>query len=469
MKRLSLVCLLLFSVPVLAQEPDQTPNTQPVLTLEDALKQAQKASPSAREQAAKVRKAEWQQFRADYAWAPKIQSTFAFSLVPAQAEIDDFSSNWDQYLDFQFGPYLRNDTRVIVPLYTFNRIGVAQDLAQIGVDVARLQEAEATFDTTFQVKRAYFTAQLSTAFAAILKEGEDIIKPKLQEMTEAREFGDASFSTEDYRKLQIFDAEFDGRVLDNQKLGDLAVDGVAYFTANTSEFRIPALSEDDELPRLEPLQTYEELARLHRTDLKLLAKALEARGLAVEKAKADFYPNFVFAASFGFGWSTEELALKEVCRRPSAGAECVDTSDLYARPYSNALDFLSFTVGLGLEWNIDVVQTYGKYKEADAELAETLAQRDRATGAIALDIRRLYSDAQIAFRKAETNARRLDAARRWRDQFGLSVKSAGADIAKGIDPLKAFFEARVALLQARYEYLVARAALAKGIGLHELP
>ncbi len=484
MNRIALL-LLLVSAPALAQDiakekpkaevvPVKEPAVKkpaenaPTLDLATALKLARTASPASREQAAKIRKAEWQQFRAEYAWAPKIQSTFGFSLVPSDAVVDDFGNSLDQYVNLNFGPYLRNDTKMLIPLYTFDRISIAQDLAAIGVDVARLREFESELDLTYEVHRAYYGAQLSEAFSQILKDVSDVLKPKLAEMAEEREFGDSSFSTKDFRKLQIADAEFDGRVIDNQRLELLANGGLQYFTAIERPFSVPALSESEPLVPPKQLSHYVNLAHQFRPDLKLLAKALEARGLAVDMARSNFYPNLVFAASFGFGVSTETLGLKEVCRKPSPGSECIDTTDLYARPYSNPLDFLSFTVGLGLEWSIDVVQTYGKYREADEELAETLAQRDRALGAIDLDIKRLHSDAQAAYDKVQANERRLDAARRWRDQFGLSVQTAGADVADGIDPLRAHVEARVAMLQARFDYFVALAALAKGVGVHDI-
>lgn len=488
MNRIALLLVLLsapaFAQEVVNEEPDQDKPTAektakevaveapakdlPVLDLVTALQMARASSPASREQAAKIRKAEWQQFRAKYAWAPKLQSTFAFSLVPSDVVVDDFGNSLDKYVNLNFGPYLRNDTKVIVPLYTFDRISIAQDLAAIGVDVAKLRHIESDLDITFEVNRAYCAAQLSQAFSEILKEVSDILKPKLAEMAEDREFGGTSFSTKDFRKLQIADAEFDGRVIDNQKLELLATEGLLYFTAMKTPFSVPALSESQSLVPPKPVAHYLDLARQFRPDLKLLAKALEARGLAVDMARSNFYPNLAFAASFGFGVSTETIGLKEVCRKPSPDAECIDTNDLYARPYSNPLDFLSVTFGLGLEWNIDFVQTYGKFREADEELAETRAQRDRALGAIELDIKRLHSDAQAAYDKVQANERRLDAARRWRDQFGLSVQTAGADIADGIDPLRAHVEARVALLQARYDYFVAQAALAKGVGVHDI-
>ncbi len=85
-------------------------------SLEDALKAATSNPALIREFDARLERAKSQQFRADYSWAPKIQSSFILAPVPAEADMDSFGSNVDQYLDFNFGPYLRHSTQMMVPL-----------------------------------------------------------------------------------------------------------------------------------------------------------------------------------------------------------------------------------------------------------------------------------------------------------------------------------------------------------------
>jgi outer membrane protein TolC len=121
-----------------------------------------------------------------------------------------------------------------------------------------------------------------------------------------------------------------------------------------------------------------------------------------------------------------------------------------------------------MRWDFDFPQAYGQYREAGALNDEVLAQRERALGAIALEIEKVWTDASNARRKVEITDRRLDAARRWRDQFGLGMQQGGGNIEDAVDPLKAFFEAKALNLQARFEYLVARAELAKAVGVPDL-
>ena len=167
------------------------------------------------------------------------------------------------------------------------------------------------------------------------------------------------------------------------------------------------------------------------------------------------------------GWSTEDVAPSSVCRE--IGGECTDTSDLFARPSSNPLNFLSFTIGLGLRWEFDYWQLRGKSREADAVDRRTSAQASRAVAAIAFEVEKLWNDASEARQRVDVTERRLTAARRWRDQFGLKLETGGADLKDSVDPLRAYFESKALHLQARFDFLVAHAALTKGCGLSLIP
>ncbi len=439
-----------------------------VYSLKAVTNMALKNAAVMREFEAKLQKAKWQEYRANWAWAPAIKTTTLLAPVPEQAEVGSFASNIDQYLALNIGPYVRFKAELGIPIYTFGKISTAQELAEIGVDVAKMKQEEAKLDVLYQVRRAYHSIQLSKEFQDLLDEGSSILKPKLESMEEDREFGEAEFSTEDFRKVQIFDAEFDSRILDNKKLNDIATAGLRYFTGIEGDFGVKAVDPDAPPAELASLQRYKDVAAVMRPDWRMLREAVKARGLQVEMAKSNIYPDIAFGTTVTLGWSTEEISLESVCRRPTPSSECVDTADLFARPYGNPFSQFSVNFGLIMKWDINYWQLRGKLGEAEADLATTRAQYDRAKGGIELEIEKLYVEAYSALERLRVQERRLEAARRWRDQFGLSVQTAGTDISKGIDPLKAFFESKALQLQARYEYQVARAALAKGIGVANL-
>jgi outer membrane protein TolC len=468
--------LLFVSAPLVAQEADEPDSAKREevagqgLELDELLEMASENAAVLDEHEAKIQKAEWQQYRAKWAWGPKVRNDASLAPVPSNADPDSFDRNIDEFLRLDIGPYFRNKLSVVVPVFGFGRGSAIRELAALGIDTARLQRQQARRDVEYQVKRAYYSIQLSNAFSELLSEGSELVKEKLAEMEEAREFGEADFEIADLRKLQVFDAEIDSRVLDNEKLGRVASDGLRYFTGleRTRPVDVGLLDVDSTPPALGTANEYLSVARQNRPELLLLKNAVEARQAQLDLARAEYFPNVFVAGEFTYGWSTEDIVLRSVCRRPTEDAECVDTDDLFARPYNDPFDTLSVGIGLGLRWDFDFFQLRGKYGEAVAQVEEVDAQKRRAVGAIELEIRKVWADAHDAREKVDVTARRLEAARRWRDQFGLTMQSGGADMKDAVDPLKAYYEARALHLEARYNYLVSRAELAKAIGVPSL-
>ena len=415
---------------------------------------------------AKIRHAEWQRFRAEYGWAPKLQADSTLAPVPANTDPNNLSGNFDEIAAFNIGPFFRQTVNVVIPVYTFGRLDAAEDLAQIGWENAALEARDALLDLDYQVKRAYYGLQLARTFGALLEDGDRLVSEKLEEMEEARDFGEADFKIQDFRKLEIFSADLAARGLDNHKIVVLGIAGLAYLTGETIALEnIPPIDEGADSEPLESLAHYQSVAQGKRPQIAQLERAVQARRGQLDLQVAEFFPNVFVGANVTYGVSNQEIARQTVDRLE--GGQWVET-DLGARPFSNPYDQFSVGILLGARWNFDYFQLYGSYKETEALLDQTLAQQEQALGAIRLEIMQLYAEADQARERIAIQARRLQAARRWRDQIGLSAQTAGADVSDALDPLKAYYEARVLHLQAIVEYKIARAALAKGIGVRTL-
>ncbi len=412
---------------------------------------------------ASIRAAEWKQFQADWAWSPKLQANAFIAPVPAETDVNNVGANIDEFLALNIGPFFRQTVNVVLPLYTFGRIDAARRLAELNVRSSKLERRKAELELHHQLTQAYWGLKLARSFTQMLSDGDELVKENIEEMEDARAFGEADFETKDLRKLQIFSAELDSRALDNQKLITLAVAGVEYLSGvELTERSVTPLSEDVEVEPLEPLQYYLDLASSKRPEVLQLQAALKARRAQVDLARAGFFPNLYVAANFTYGFSTETIARQPVCRL--VGDTC-ETTDLAAAPFGNPYRQLSLGVILGLRWNIDFTTTYGSYKETQQLQQKTQAQRRQALGAIELEVRKLWLEADQSSKKVVITRRRLLAARRWRDQIGLGAQNGGnTNLSEAIEPLKAFYEAKVLHLQSIYDYKVARSALAVGVG-----
>jgi len=423
---------------------------------------------------AKREQAEWKKYRAKWAPAPKVNSLTTVAPVPARADPDQINRNYEEIGALNIGPFVNHDTNLVVPVYTFGRISTLRELADLGLEVSDLKKREAQLNAVFQTKRAYYSLQLSRAFAPILRKGDDRVEEKLQEMEDARDFGEADFETKDFRKLQIFASRVDIRISENQKLESIATRGLRYLAdLNADEIDVGKLSEDAPLAPLGEFATYWDAAMENRPELNQLEKGIQARKLQVQLEKRKAMPNVFVSAGIGAGWSRKEKAFNRVCIREGKTGECENTEDpdLWARPERNPFSRFSLSIGAGIRWKVDPLQQHGKIQEKQAKLRTLQAQKERATGAIRTELRKKYDDAADQRNKVEINGRRLEAARKWRNQKGLTMETAGKDLDEidaAVKPLKAYYKAKAKYLEARYRYKVAKAALAQAVGVERL-
>lgn len=443
-----------------------------VYELEEILDRARAYEPLRAELRAGDDLARARKSRADRARWPRLRADSLLAPVPANADPTRIDENIDEITSFNLGPYFRQTARLTIPLYTFGRISTTQQLADLGVDVARWEREEAMQEHLLRTRQAYYGRQLARAFSEVLDEGGEIVAETLHEMEEDRAFGQADFSTDDLRRLQVFDAELDAMLLDNRRLRDLTEAALVYLTdIDGGGIDVPPLNPEEAADApLADLDTYQELAMVHRPELQQLNHGVEARRLEEKLTRRELFPNLFFAADFSYGWSTEDPALQPICRRPDPEGPCIDDDTLFAHPYSNPFDTLSFGIAVGLRWEFDVGQHGGRVREAQARSDRIEAQRERAVGGLRLEIEEAWREAYDAREKMEIERRRFDIARRWRNQYGLQAEFARADqdMRDLIDPLSEFYDARVGYLEAAYAYLVARAELARRVGVESL-
>jgi outer membrane protein TolC len=452
------------------RQPSEAGDQGRTVALKPLMEKAATNSDLVAEYKAQREAAEWKKYQAKWARAPKIKSTTTLAPVPANADPSNLRENYSEIGALEIGPLISESLQVIVPIYTFGRIKIAKQLADIGVDVTKLKRAAAVEDVLFQTKRAFYGLQLSRTFAPILEKGNKLIQEKLQEMETARDFGDKDFSIDDFRRLQIFATEVESRMADNQKLREISSSGLQFLAElETEQLTAKPLDSDAEPKKLKDLETYWQYARTHRSDLRQLRKAVKARELQTKLERRNYYPNIAFFSGLGYSWSTEETASQPVFCRDSSGPCPSSIDNLYAEPDTDPLDTFSIRLGVAINWDIDPLNQYGQVQAIDAKLRKLKAQESRANRAVRLDIEKKYTDAKDALERIEILNRRLDAAESWRDQVGFKMEAAGIEFGEDdIKPIREFYQAKAEYLRARTEYRVARAALAQAIGIRWL-
>jgi outer membrane protein TolC len=211
-------------------------------------------------------------------------------------------------------------------------------------------------------------------------------------------------------------------------------------------------------------EDYLAVARQNRPDIELLQKALAAREQQVNLERARFWPDLFFAADFSLGYSTEEA------RDQQGFVTDLDGNDLPVRvaPFSNPYNYTRFGFLVGARLKYSPARQYFKLKQAEAQLAETQGLRRAALEGIELKIKKKWAEVDAERRRVEIYQRRLKAAERWRTQIGIAFESGGAEFEDFLNPIKAYYEARLKLLEAQYNYQVGLAKLGEEVGVTDI-
>ncbi len=401
---------------------------------------------------------------ADWAYGPMVKVESSFTVVPSETDVNQVQGNLEKYLDLDIGPFSSSTIRVVIPIYTFGKISAARDLAELGVDTERLKTKKERLKLMTQTREAYYSLQLGKHIQAITADVRTVIKDEIKRQNEAREFGDEEIDIPQLRKLQILDAESDVKAIDTERLIALTRAALGALTGlDPASFDVPAFDEDDDTGLLLSLAVYLELTREHRPDLALLDALVTARQRQVDLELSRFYPDLFFAAEFRFGYSTEEAQLQE-------GFVVTDDQriPLTVEPFSDPYNYTRFGFLVGARMDYSPSQRWWKYKQAQAKLAEARAQRTAASEGIDLQIEERWRETADERRKIEAYRRSLKAADRWRKQVAIAFESGGATLKNFLEPIKAWFNARLKLLEAQYNFRVDLAKLGELVGLTDI-
>ncbi len=399
---------------------------------------------------------------ANWAHAPVFNITSALTVVPAQSDPNAISSNLEKYFTLDVGPFSASSVKMVIPIFTFGKIDAAQNLAQLGVDQSKLETRKMRLKLTAQTHEAFYSYQLGKHIQALIGDSVGIIRDEIARLEEAREFGDEDVDIEQLRKLQIYETEISAQVMDNQRLIRLTKSALAVLTQlKPGQFDVPAFDENLDTSILQDLATYQDIARKERPDAELLSKAIAARQEQVNLARAKFWPDIFFGADFSVGWSTEEARDQTGFVNDPDGTQI----PLAVEPFSNPFNYNRFGFLFGARLNINPVNQYWKLKQSEAQMAETQGLRKAALEGIDLQIEKQWVEVDDHRKKVEIYQRRLKAADRWRSQVGIAFQSGGAEFKDFLAPLKAFYEARLKLLQAQYDFKVGMAKLGEQVGV----
>lgn len=441
----------------------------PILSMDELIALAKQNAPAMALAADEVAIAETRQLEAALAqWLPEISlySSIAPSgpvegnpMCPAPPPPDNDPNFWDflecdstsetdldalQDLADQVGYQTINRIRATFPIYAFGKLRLSRELADVGFEVATLEERKAELELIFNVRQAYWGLQLSKAFEDIIAEGQERLQDA-RENLESRLFdGDLTARTE-LRRLTIQEADLVGRVADNRQLGRLAERALRFYCQIEGDFSVEPLDEtaDESLPV--SLDEALLIATAERPDLSLLNLAVEATEIRDQLALSQMLPNIFFALAFNYN------------HNPLADDQ---NSPFASDPYnSSGLGFF-----LGLDWRFNF-RRIAQLRRAHITADSMKNQQREAIGGIEIEIEDAYLQAQGHLERVTAYRTALDAADAWLRQRTTQFDSGLASYEDLSEPLLAYFRAYVDFYQALFDSRLAIANLALKIGL----
>lgn len=342
------------------------------------------------------------------------------------------------------GVALNLQARLLQPLYTFGKIEAARAAAKAGVDVASGQVDAAKNEAKLWAVRAYYGLKWARASKATLDEGRARLADWVKRVDGEIEKGKSSYNESDLIRLKLALDTADLVGLDIARGVDIALAGLRFLTTDPE-----ADVDDGDLDDVElvdqPLSYYEDVARTHRPE----ARMLDAGVLAVRANRrlkvAEMLPDVGLLTTFGYGLATG-----------------VDDPQ---NAFMNRPNFLGAGLALALRTPLDFGLKMGRYDEARAQERMFEQRRQQALGAIGLEIRKAWLDAAEARGRRKILAHSEKVARGWYTATDQALQTGVADARDIAESARNYVELRLRHLQALMDQNVTLCTLKNTAGL----
>jgi outer membrane protein TolC len=333
---------------------------------------------------------------------------------------------------------------LIQPLYTFGKIENARKAAAAGVDVARAQVDKDRADVTFNITRAYWLLKWARAAQATLDDGITRLKEWVKKINDEIDKGKTTYTENDLVRIKLALDTAELTALDVDKAKELGLSGLRMLADDAD-----ADIDDSELDvtdlGAEPLSFYEDAARTHRPEARMLAAGTEAARAGKALQLANLLPDLGLAVSFTYAY-----------------AQSVDDPQNGFMNHPNAL---GAGLSLVMRYNLDVPQRLASRAKAAADERIITARRKQALGGIYIEITNAWLDARAARRRSELLAHSEKVARGWYNAVDQNLQVGVAESRDLVDAARNFFELRMRHLQSIMDVNMATTTLKQTAGV----
>ncbi|HEX6837770.1 MAG TPA: TolC family protein [Polyangia bacterium] len=349
----------------------------------------------------------------------------------------------DQVLPFH-GVAFNLGVNLVQPLYTFGKIEAARAAAKAGLEVARAQVDKDRQDVTFNITRAYWLLKWARAAEGTLDDGIERLKSWLKKINDEIDKGKTTYTENDLVRIKLALDTAELTALDVDKAKELGLSGLRMLLDEPD-----ADIDDEELditdPGGQPLSWFEDAARTHRPEARMVVAGAAAARAGKALQLANLMPDVGLALSFTYAY-----------------AQSVD------QPYNafvNQPNALGAGFSLVLRYNLDVAERLANQSKSSAD-ARMAAQRSKqALGGIYIEIENAWLDARSARRRSDLLGHSEKVARGWYNAVDQNLQVGVAESRDLVDAARNYFELRMRHLQSIMDVNMATATLKQAAGV----
>jgi outer membrane protein, multidrug efflux system len=345
------------------------------------------------------------------------------------------------------GIFTRTELNLVQPLFTFGKISAGKEAAKRGVAASKSQEVGVAADLGLNVRKAYYGIKLARAVLGTFDEGFGYLDDAQKEIEKNLKEGTGTATQTDLLRLRTVRAELDVRRLETERLGGDAHAGLRALLGAEAPANLEI--DDEELAPLEvpdrPLTHYQDEARVHRPEVHALDNLVAAKRSLADLERRKQYPDLVLLGSATY-----------------ARATSVDDPQnaFYNDPFNVAAVGMAAAVRLPLDLGV----RNARAAQAQADADETELRRREALAGVRFEVQRAFNALTEARKRVTVVKSGERAAKAWITALAQNLAAGLAETKDFADALVAFFQFRVRVLQAAFDFNIAAATMARTTG-----
>jgi outer membrane protein TolC len=351
----------------------------------------------------------------------------------------------DQFLPLH-GAAFNLSLNLLQPLYTSGKIEAAREGARTQREAAQDNVEVARADVVLNAVRAYWGLKTTRAVLATMEEGRDKLSDWIKSVEKDMEGNAPKYTPSDGARLKLALDNLELVIVDMTRNRDIALSGLRVLVGEP-DADVDEEELDVEQIQVQPLSYYQDEARLHRPEAKLLDAGIHGAKIWKRIKLTDLLPDFGLAFNFTYGY-----------------AQSVDNP---SNAFMQHTDVLGVSLLLVMRQPLDFGMRLARLEQAAADERAAQQRRKQALGGIEWDIASAYANLEEAHKRYDRTGHAEKISRGWYRSLGDKLDSGEAQTTRDLaEAARNYFEMRIRHLQSIMDVNVARAQLRRSTGVN---